>query len=202
MPNHYSVHLILVLYCMSMTIEKYILLKKKKKVTDLISFRLLPNSLFQLNCKWVLFSATANPPFYFGLIRFFCVRVVSSHVYLITTPRSLSLIHPLWEKQETSHTKSSQIKTELVYISGDIWNWRLLSWGAFTSCRKVNLVNFPLLCMWASICSCEWMYPNKSTMQISPLRELLNWGSRDLRASWNTGLSRFKNVYLKMIFNK
>ena len=99
------------------------------------------------------------PPFYLELIRFFCLLSVSSPVYLITRPGSLMLIDPLWEKQETLYTKSfksSQIKTELIYTSGEIWNWSLLSWGSSTSCRKVNLGHFLIPCMMSN-CSCEWI---------------------------------------------
>lgn len=95
------------------------------------------------------------PSFYFELIRFFCLLSVSTPVYLITRPGSLMPIDPLWENQETLYTKSfksSQIKTELIYISGEIWNWSLLSWGPSTSCRKVNLGHFPIpIAWWATV---------------------------------------------------
>ena len=97
--------------------------------------------------KWALFTVPLPSPFYSELIRFFSV---SRPVYLMTRPRCLMLIDPLWEKQETLYTKSfksSQIKTELIYISGEIWNCSLLSWGPFTSCRKVNLGHSPIPCM-------------------------------------------------------
>lgn len=92
------------------------------------------------------------PPFNSGWIRFLHLHLVSSSpVYLITRPTCLSLIDPLWEKLETytKSFKSFQIKTELICISGETWNWNLLPWGPSTSCRKVNLGHF------LSNCSCE-----------------------------------------------
>lgn len=144
--------------------------------------------------KWVLFTVALPSPFYSELIRFFSV---SRPVYLMTQPRCLMLIDPLWEKQETLYTKSfksSQIKTELIYISGEIWNCSLLSWGPFASCRKVNLGHFPIPCMMSS-CSCEWIQIKawQNMGQVRPLR-VLQW------SLIGPGLSRLKKVYLKNTF--
>lgn len=147
--------------------------------------------------KWALLTVPLLPsPFYSELIRFFSV---SRPVYLMTRPRCLMLRAPLWEKQGTLYTKSfksSQIKTELIYISGEIWNCRLLPWGPSTSCRKVNLGHSPTPCMMSS-CSCEWIqikaWQNlgQVTLESSPME------SPDFSESprpWPTSL---KKVYLK-----
>lgn len=110
--------------------------------------------------KWISFTVPSPPPpSYFGLIGFFCLLAGGSPVHLIPRPASLSLIDPLWEKQQASYTKSFksfQIVIELVYALGQIWNCSPLSWGASTSCRKVNLGHFPIPCMMSN-CSCEWI---------------------------------------------
>lgn len=148
--------------------------------------------------KWVLFTAPLLPsPFYSGLIRFFSV---SRPVYLTTPPRCLMLVAPLWEKQETLYTKpfkSSQIKTELIYISGEIWNCRLLSCGPSTSCSKVNLGHSPIPCMMSS-CSCEWIQIKawQNMGQVRPWR-VLQWSLQTSQSLLDPGLSRLKKVYFK-----
>lgn len=128
-------------------------------MTPFLSVSFLTHSFI---CAWkgVLFPLPPPPPpFHSGLIRSpYLLAVSSSPAYLITRAASPSLIDPLWEEQETLYTKSFksfQIKTELIYISGEIWNWSLPYWGPSTSCRKVNLGHFPIPCM-TSDCSCEW----------------------------------------------
>lgn len=126
MSNHYVVHFNIIL-CIHLNWKKML----KKKVNDLISLRPLPESFFQLfGRKWSLVhSVTISPtPLFWTNQILLLPHRKQSYTF---DPKSLSWIDPLWEKKETSHTKSfksSCIKSELVHISGEIWNWNRPSW--------------------------------------------------------------------------